>query len=482
MTPMLRLFLLAILIPVTRYSYSQEKALGVLLSDTSMIHASVSLCIRDLDNGEIVSEYNPDKSLPPASIMKLITSGVALELLGPQYTFTTVLGYTGDLNIRKGRLSGNIVIRGGGDPALGSEYFGDHYQDFITNWISDIKKMGIKRVDGMIITDDSYYDFLPCPPKWLWEDIGNYYGAGVYGLSVFDNTCKIHVQSPSGSAPVKITSLDPGEYRYDFTNRLIASGDSDEGYVFAAPYSDHGWLSGTVPASQNDFILKGSIADPPLLIAVIMNEKLKAAGIKISKNPSTLRLEKTEAADNLKKISAISSPPLSEIIEVLNHESVNLYAETLLKELGKSFKNSGSTASGTDVIQEFLRSCNIVSDGMFIEDGSGLSPQNAISAEDLVSFLTYMKKSGKYFPEYYNSLPQAGKEGTLKSYFRDPVFEGRMRAKSGSMNRVRCYAGYITTISNRNLVFSIMINNYTGPSQKVISGIEEIIKEIILYK
>ncbi len=95
------------------------------------------------------------------------------------------------------------------------------------------------------------------------------------------------------------------EYRYDFTNRLIASGDSDEGYVFAAPYSDHGWLTGTVPVNQDDFILKGSIADPPLLIAVLLNEKLKAAGIKISKKPSTLRLEKTEAADNLKKISEI---------------------------------------------------------------------------------------------------------------------------------------------------------------------------------
>ena len=190
-----------------------------------MIHASVSLCIKDADNGEIITEYNSDKSLIPASVMKLITSGVALELLGPQYTFKTIIGYTGSLNKRTGRLSGNIVIKGGGDPALGSEYFRDHYQDFIDRWVSEIKKTGIKRVDGRVITDDSYYDFLPVPAKWQWEDIGNYYGAGVYGLSVFDNTVEIHLQTSSESIPVSNYRYSPGEYRYDFENRLIASGN-----------------------------------------------------------------------------------------------------------------------------------------------------------------------------------------------------------------------------------------------------------------
>jgi D-alanyl-D-alanine carboxypeptidase/D-alanyl-D-alanine-endopeptidase (penicillin-binding protein 4) len=166
----------------------------------------------------------------------------------------------------------------------------------------------------------------------------------------------------------------------------------------------------------------------------------------------------------------------------MNHESVNLFAETLLKELGKKFRNNGSTISGLDVVKEFLRKACIPVDGMFIEDGSGLSPKDAINAEELTNFLIYIKSKGKYFTEYYQSLPEAGKEGTLKSYFRDPVFEGKMNAKSGSMKRVRCYAGYFTTNSDRNMVFSILVNNFTGPSIKVISGIEEIIKEIILYK
>lgn len=117
-----------------------------------------------------------------------------------------------------------------------------------------------------------------------------------------------------------------------------------------------------------------------------------------------------------------------------------------------------------------------------MEDGSGLSPLDAVNASEMVKLLVYMKNSGKYFPDYYSSLPEAGKEGTLVNYFRDPVFESRLYAKSGSMTRVRSYAGYFTTLSDKRMAFSIIINNYTGNSRNIISLIEDIIKEIILHK
>jgi D-alanyl-D-alanine carboxypeptidase/D-alanyl-D-alanine-endopeptidase (penicillin-binding protein 4) len=478
---MLRITLFISLLLITCITYSQE-AVQLFLSDSSMLHASVSLCIKDTENGKTISEHNPDRSLIPASIMKLITSGVALELLGPRHNFKTIIGYTGSLNKRTGRLSGNIIIKGGGDPALGSQYFEDHYQDFLNSWVFEIKKTGIKSVDGKVITDDSYFDFLPVPAKWQWEDIGNYYGAGVYGLSVFDNAVEIHLKTYSDGTPAHVSSINPAEYAYNFENRLVASGTVDEGYVFAAPYSHSGWMAGTVPVNQEDFVLKASMTDPPMFLASLLDAKLKASGIRIRKNPSTIRLEGTAPVENIIKISETVSPPLSEIIEVLNHESVNLFAETLVKELGKMFRNNGSSASGVDIIREFLMNAGIETDGMFIEDGSGLSTGNAINSEGLTNFLRYMKNRGKYFTVYYSSLPEAGKEGTLKSYFRDPVFESRMNAKSGSMKRVRCYAGYCTTNSDRNMAFSILVNNYTEPYQKIISGIEGIIREIILYE
>ncbi|MDO9340583.1 MAG: D-alanyl-D-alanine carboxypeptidase/D-alanyl-D-alanine-endopeptidase [Bacteroidales bacterium] len=479
---MMRTFFIISLACLTLCSFSQERSIETFLSDSAMIHASFSLCLADANNGEVVMEYNSGKSLIPASIMKLITSAAAIELLGPQYTFKTIIGYTGSLNKRSGRLTGNIVIQGGGDPALGSKYFSDHYQDFLSGWVTDIKKLGIRKIDGRVITDDSYYDFLPVPAKWLWEDAGNYYGAGAFGFSVFDNTYEIHFKTLYDSSQLVITEIVPYECRYEFSNWLVAAGTSDEGYVFAAPYSTNGWLAGTIPVNMEDFVLKASIADPPRLIAKMMNEKLEAAGITVSENPTTIRLEQKSLSEEVVRIAETISPPLADIIEVLNHESVNLYAEHLIKELGKVYKNIGSTAAGVEVVKGFLQDAGIKTDGMFIEDGSGLSPLNAINTGELVNLLFYMRNRGKYFPEYFSSLPDAGKEGTLKNYFMDPVFESRLKTKSGSMTRVRSYAGYFTTVSGKNMIFSVIINNYTGPSKNIISGIEEIIKEIILNK
>jgi D-alanyl-D-alanine carboxypeptidase/D-alanyl-D-alanine-endopeptidase (penicillin-binding protein 4) len=461
-------------------SFSQEKSQETFRVDSSLAHASVSLCVADARTGDILIDYNSGISLAPASVMKLITTSAALELLGPEYTFKTNVGYTGKLNKSSGRLKGDIIIHGGGDPALGSAYFKEHYDGFIENWVAEIKKLGIKRISGRVITDDTYFDYLPVPAKWLWEDEGNYYGAGAYGLSVFDNTYEIHLKTYSSSFPPVIKEIIPEECRSVLSNFLITSGTTDEGYVFAAPYSKQGWLAGSVPINQDDFVLKASVTDPPLLLARILTEKLKTGGIKISDDPATFRSVPGYIPDKIVPVTETSSPPLSEIINVLNHESVNLFAEHLIKELGKKFKNKGSTASGAEVIIEFLKNSGLDTNGLFLEDGSGLSPLNAINTRELVRLLVYMKNKGKYFPEYYSSLPDAGKNGTLKNSFKDPVFESRLKAKSGSMTRVRSFAGYFITKSGKEMVFSIIINNYSGPSKKIISEIEENIKDLIL--
>ena len=184
--------LIIILLFIPLILSGQEKALDLLLADSSMKSSSVSICILNAVNGETVFQFHAEKSLMPASVLKLVTSSAALELLGPDYRFKTEIGYTGNLNKRTSRLTGDLVIKGGGDPALGSEYFKDHYNNFLKNWIIEIRKLGINKVEGRVIVDDSRYDYQPVPAKWLWEDAGNYYGAGAYGLSVFDNTFEIH--------------------------------------------------------------------------------------------------------------------------------------------------------------------------------------------------------------------------------------------------------------------------------------------------
>jgi len=477
---MIKKALILFLFSIELTSFSQEEAFRSFLADSVMEHAAVSFLIIESDSGKTVFEHNSSASLIPASIMKLVTTSSALELLGPDHTFKTSIGYTGKITRLFNILDGDIIIKGGGDPALGSENFKDHYAGFTDKWIDEFKKLKIKEVTGNIITDDSYFDYLPVPAKWLWEDAGNYYGAGAYGLSLFDNTYEIHLSISSDTSQLLITGITPAECRFEFSNWLTAAGTADEGYVFAAPYSTNGWLAGTIPSNLKNFVLKASIADPPLIMAKLMEQQLKEAGISVKGSPSTSRLLQSPVKGEIRNLAETESPSLDSIIEVLNHESVNLYAEHLVKEIGKVCSKSGSTEKGIQCIYEFLTLSGINTDGLFMEDGSGLSPLNAINARGMVSLLHFMKSRGKHFEEFYASLPEAGIEGTLKNRFTDKVFESNLRAKSGSMTRVRSYAGYFTAASGKEMIFCIIVNNFEGTHGKIISHIEEILKEAVL--
>ena len=476
---MIRNFTISILLLISITGAAQEKAFRSFLADSCMINGAVSFLIKTADSGKTVFSYDPEKSLIPASIQKLLTSSAALELLGPSYTFKTEIGYSGILNRRNGTLTGDIIIKGGGDPSLGSPRFDSIYHDFEGQWVNEIRSAGIKKVKGRVITDDSYYDYLPVPAKWLWEDAGNYYGAGAYGLSVFDNSYEIHFRTSPDSLRQVITGVVPKECSFEFANWLVAAGTSDEGYIFAAPYSTNGWLAGSLPVSPDDYTLKASISDPPLIMAKILDNRLKAADFRISGIPSTTRLLQSGPDSGFIKLSETRSPKLSDILTALNHESVNLYAEHLVKELGKVFHGSGSTEAGVSVVRNFLRNNGIGEEGMFIEDGSGLSPLDAVNASSMTSLLLFMKNHAKYPGDFFASLPEAGKEGTLKNHFKDPVFEGRMNAKSGSMTRVRSYAGYLKALSGKEMAFCIIVNNFRGSSATVIRHIEEILAETI---
>jgi len=236
-----QLFTILLFIPMVLAG--QEKALNLLMADSSMLSSSVSVCILNTVNGESVFEYRANESLMPASVLKIVTSSAALELLGPDYLFKTKIGYTGNLNKRSGRLTGDIIITGGGDPALGSHYFKDNYNNFLKNWIVEISNLGIKKIKGRVIVDDSWYDYQPVPAKWLWEDAGNYYGAGAYGLSLFDNTFEIHFRTRGEGSIPEITGIFPEQCRSELSNQLIASGNTDEGYVFSAPYNKYSWIT-----------------------------------------------------------------------------------------------------------------------------------------------------------------------------------------------------------------------------------------------
>ncbi len=267
-----------LLIPLILFfttSYAQQEAIHKFLSDSSMNHAFVSLYIVDADKGDIIAEINPDKSLTQASVMKLVTSSASIELLGSDYRFKTILAYSGTIKKSTNTLDGDIIIQGGGDPCLGSNHFQGHYGNFIEKWREEISQLGIKRIRGRVVSDDSYFDYQPIPAKWSWEDIGNYYGAGAYGLSISDNTIKIHFKTGAeGSIPV-LTYIEPTSIALEFKSYLKSSGNSDEGYVFSAPYNKYCWIAGSIPVEREDFVLNASIPDPPMFTAELLEKSLK---------------------------------------------------------------------------------------------------------------------------------------------------------------------------------------------------------------
>ena len=470
----LLLFLLLI-IPVELWS--QKDALDGMLSDSLLKGTSFSICFEDVASGEIIFSFDAERNLAPASVMKLYPTSAALMLLGDDYRFSTEVGWVGSYNSRRGVLEGDIVIRGGGDPALGSALFAEHYGDVTGSWAEALAAAGLRRVTGRVAAAASCYDYQPTPPGWAWEDLGNYYGAGVYDINFNDNTYNIFLSGTGeGNRPV-IDSVDKAGSNILITNYLISSGTDDEGYVFDAPYSQEAWLAGSIPANGIT-VLKASLPDPPQTVAFLLEDALRKRGVEINGKTSRKRLDVPSGKLSGTVITTLS-PPLSEIVKTTNHESMNLYAEQLCKHLGLVVNGKPSFSEGITVIKSFLDTIGCNPFGAVILDASGLSSNNNISALMTVKLLRYMYLSREH-DTFLASLPEGGVSGTMKNYFRGDVFKGKVRAKTGSMTSVRSFGGYVITNNGKTIAFTIIANGFTAPWRQVTNRMEKIVEEIIL--
>lgn len=448
-----------------------------MLSDTLFTGASFSVCFTDVTTGEVILSHDATRNLAPASVMKLYPTSAALTLLGADYRFVTVAGIQGSWNPRRGILEGDIVICGGGDPALGSEYFSDHYGDVMGRCVAELSAHGgLRRVTGRVAAATSIYDSDPVPSGWAWDDIGNYYGAGVYDLNYHDNLFRVYITGFAEGTPAVIDSTDMLGSGINLKNYLISSGNSDQGYVFNGPYSYNGWIAGRVPVNRQ-IALRASLPDPPAAFLSVLNRELIRSGVKIDNTPSAERV--TVDPGSFDTSLVIYSPPLSEIIKVTNHESVNMYAELLCKHLGYVKKGQGTFEAGLEVIEHLLDSAQCNPSRSAILDASGLSANNNISAAMTTGLLRFMY-NGSNRDIFLASLPKAGESGTMKNYFRDEVFRGRVIAKTGSIGYVRSFAGYVTTAGGRTLAFTMISNGFTVPWRRVTDRMEDIVEEIII--
>jgi D-alanyl-D-alanine carboxypeptidase/D-alanyl-D-alanine-endopeptidase (penicillin-binding protein 4) len=442
-------------------------------------HASVGVCVMESGSGAIILETTPQLSLVPASVLKIITSATALEILGPHYRFETRIDYSGEIDAETGTLNGNLIIVGGGDPALGSMYFKDHYlkNHFLDQWVKAIREKGIKKINGTVIADASLYEQQMIPDTWVWEDLGNYYGAGACALSVYDNMYEITLQSGPAGSECKLTGIFPEVPGLEIENKVRASTvNRDLAYVFGSPFDNKRVIKGTIPENRKDFVIKASIPDPPFLLANQLNQKLAANNIPTGE---TVRAS-YQSCKTGKIICCTVSPPLKDIIRFLNHDSVNLFAEHLCKHLAYVETGKGTTAGGLEVIRKFWAQKGTDTGGMYLADGSGLSRFNAVTARQVTEILYFMKNSA-HADIFRQSLPTVGSSnGTLYVFDKEKFPNGALRAKSGSMTRVRGYAGFLKTKSGKELIFTIMLNNFSCSQPEAIQKVEEFLHVLFL--
>lgn len=467
---------------------SLQQAIEELVGYEPMKYGSLSLSVLDVETGRVIASHNPNMSLVPASTMKAVTTATALGILGHSFTYKTYLEYDG--NVKNGVLNGNIYITGNGDPTLGSNQFDatPNLANVMTKFTTSIQNSGIKKVNGQVIGDASYFETAMPAPDWQWNDIGNYYGAGASGLNIHENLYYLSFQQTKqlGSTP-SVVEVKPKMPYLVFNNELKSDkkGTGDNAYIFGAPYSYTRYIRGTIPVGNRKFTIKGAIPDPPQYAAYSLIQKLEASGIstkKIAKNIFEYRREGKDKRLRRTRLTTLTSPPLSQIAQRTNEKSVNLYAESLLKMMGKRKKGEGSTAKGVEAVKEFWTQRGMDMEGFFMEDGSGLSPRNGVTSYQLTQIMRKTAKDKGIFKHFYDSLPIGGRTGTARYMFKKSKAAGNIRLKSGSMRRVRAYTGYATTQSGKLVAFTIIANNFMGESRFIRQKMEKIMAALVYLK
>ena len=465
--------LLCLFIHITLHAINNTKAVNDFTSNQYLASANISLLIKNVETNETVAEYQSKKVAIPASITKIITTATALQILGDDFRFDTYLETDGHID-QHGTLHGNLYIRGTGDPSLGSQYVGS--PNFYYTWIKELRKLGIKRITGSIIGDTSFLDAESINPNWVWEDIGNYYAPGSFGLTYLDNSVNIQLRSgPIGSKATVVKTL-PHLDDITFENHLTCTEITYDGaYVHGLPFSNRRYLYGSVPSNRGIFGVRGDIPNPALLLAKHLHKWLCSAGFEIEGTPSYIR-----GHDNTQRTLLYNhqSPILQDIITEINFDSNNQYAEQLFRFLGSKEKVPAAIHHSTDIIKEFWRSRGIRIDREFLRDGSGLSPQNALSAQLFVDILTYIYHNEIYKEKFISTLPTSGKTGTLRSFLSGTPLEGKVHAKSGTTSRVKSYAGFAEGASGAQYVFTVIVNNATVKSHTVQTLIEQFLTNV----
>jgi len=443
-----------------------QTAFNRLQLDSQCRYASLSLTVLDAKTGEQVFTANPDMGLASASTLKTITTITAFNILGKDFQYQTQFGYNGTISTN-GTLNGDIIIKGGGDPTLGSWRWTTTKENYILKlMVSALQKAGIKKINGRVIGDGSVFGTQAIPDGWIWQDLGTYYGAGTSGLCWRENQFDIKLKTGSVGTPIGITHTIPAMPYLTFKSELVngPAHTGDQGYPYL-PVGDSNlmYLRGTYAIDQTKKSISAAMPDPAYDVALRLTDTLDRLKIIVSGKPEseiTLIAKGQQIPQLATNLTTITSPTLSSMAYWQNHISINLYAEQLLIAIALKNGKAPSTVNGVEAMQNFWKIEEIDPNTLTIFDGSGLSPRDRVTTLTMARILQSAKKES-WFADVYESLP----------VYND------IRMKSGSGNGIFAFAGY-QTHNGRELCFSIIVNNFNGSAKAIKEKLFRVLDEL----
>lgn len=418
-----------------------------------------------LESGKTLFETNAHKLLKPASNAKTFSGALALDVLGPDYKIkTSVLAKSAP--DRNGRLNGDVVIYGRGDPTFAARFQEGSYNNLLGRMVEAFKKAGIKSVEGDLVGDETFFAGPPFGANWTWDDLQYYYGAQVSALSYQDNVIDLFLKPSSVGRACEI-SLKPQTSYLELINRTRtgATNVRPSITVMRGLGERKAYITGALPSNHGTFVDAVTVPDPAMWFISTLREELEKAGIPVKgklRTRSWPEHPKLNVAE-FKELAYAESLPMREIVAKMLKPSQNLYAQLLLLQVGAQSKSRASTTENAGVaeLREFAKRAGIDPNEVLLDEGSGLSRAAMVTPNALVGLHRYMAKH-PHGAIYREALPAPG-EGTLRTRLQD-ISSGRLRAKTGTIAYVNTLSGYIDTMANERLVFAILLNAYDNNS------------------
>ena len=437
-----------------------------LLEDPCLRRARVGVRVESLGNDRILYDRNGDRSLMPASNVKIFTAAAALQILGPGYRFPTTF-HVNHPPVR-GVVDGPLYLKGWGAPDLVGE----------TWWlmVRELRRRGLRTVKGDLILDDTYFDSAHRPPGWPRPVVDRAYNAPVSALSCNYNVVSVRVVPEGMVGERPLIQLIPFQAHLQINNQARIRNAPTRVSVFRSggPGSRQIVVKGSIRPGSDPFETIRSIEDPTLYAGYAFREVAEAEGIRIAGS-----IRKGATPDEAVEFFRYHSKPASEILRDMNKYSNNFIAEMILKTLAaETGQVPGTTEQGRYIVRTILEERGVDLRGVEIRDGSGLSDANRATPAALVSTLAIFGRDFGIFPELLASLPIAGIDGTLKDRNGDSNRNGRVRAKTGRLRGVDSLSGYAGTGGRNARIFSLLVNGSSCSHEKVTAVLDRIADRI----